>query len=90
MLLPNLITNVKNALEGLPVSKTYVWLDSTVALHWISGRGDYNQFIQNRVMKIKEHENIVWQHVSSEENTADLASRGGTVSESSLWWCGPK
>lgn len=85
----NLITNVKNALEGLPVSKTYVWLNSTVELHWISGRGDYKQFIQNRVMKIKEHENIVWQHVSSEKNPADLASRGGPVSESSLWWCGP-
>ena len=86
----NLITNVKNALEGLPVSKTYVWLDSTMALHWILGRGDYKQFIQNRVMKIKEHENIVWQHVSSEENPADLARRGGPVSESSLWWCGLK
>ena len=73
----------------LPVSKTYVWLNSTVVLHWISGRGDYKQFIQNRVMKIKEHENIVWQHVSSEKNPADLASRGGPVSESSLWWCGP-
>ena len=85
----NLITNVKNALEGLPVSKTYVWLNSTVVLHWISGRGDYKQFIQNRVMKIKEHENIVWQHVSSEKNPADLASRGEPVSESSLWWCGP-
>ena len=43
----NLITNVKNALEGLLVSKTYVRLDSTMALHWISGRGDYKQFIQN-------------------------------------------
>ena len=86
----NLITKVKNALEGLPVSKTYVWLNSTVALYWISGRGDYEQFIQNRVMKIKEHENIVWRHISSEENPADLASHGGPVSESSLWWCGPK
>ena len=86
----NLITNVKNALEGLPVSKKYVWLDSTVVLYWISGRGEYKQFVQNRVTKIKEHENIVWRHVSSDENPADLASRGGLVSESSLWWCGPK
>lgn len=86
----NLITNVKNALEGLTVSKTYVWLDSTVALHCISGRGDYKHFIQNRVMKIKEHENIIWQHISYEENADDLASRGEPVTESSLWWCGHK
>ena len=33
----NLITNVKNTLEGLHVSQLYCWLDSTVALHWIRG-----------------------------------------------------
>ena len=48
----NLIANVKNAFDGLPVSSTHCWLDSTVALHWIEGGGEYKQFVQNRVMKI--------------------------------------
>ena len=29
----NLVYNVKEALEGLPVRRVYGWLDSTVALH---------------------------------------------------------
>ena len=35
----NLLTNMRNALEGLPVSNVYSKLDSTVALHWIRGNG---------------------------------------------------
>ena len=34
----NLLTNVRNALEGLPISNVYGWLDSTVALHWMDTR----------------------------------------------------
>ena len=33
----NLLTNVRNTLEGLPISNVYSWLDSTFALHWIEG-----------------------------------------------------
>ena len=39
----NLLTNVRNALEGLPVSNVYGWLDSTVALHWTRGSGEFKQ-----------------------------------------------
>ena len=35
----NLLTNVRNALEGLPFSNTYAWLDSAFELHWIQGEG---------------------------------------------------
>jgi hypothetical protein len=43
----NLVTNVKEALEGFPVANSYCWLDSTVALHWIRDEGNYKQFVQN-------------------------------------------
>lgn len=33
---------------------------------------------------------MVWRHVSSEENPADLASRWGSVNGSTLWWNGPE
>ena len=37
----NLATNVREALEGHPVDGVYCWSDSTVALHWIRGEGEY-------------------------------------------------
>ena len=86
----NLLANVRVALEGLPVTELNGWLDSTVALFWISGCGQYKQFVENRVQKIRAHPEITWRHVPTQENPADLASRGGDVEFSELWWKGPE
>ena len=86
----NLITNTRDALEGFPVRELYCWLDSTVALHWIRGAGDYKQFVGNRVSKIQQHSDMKWRHVTTQENPADLGSRGGSVQGEELWWKGPK
>ena len=41
--------------------------------------------------KIKEKVAVVWRHIPTQENPADLASRGGPVNEENvLWWEGPK
>ena len=85
----NLVYNVKEALEGFPVRKVYGWLDSTVALHWIRGDGEYKQFVGNQVKKIQKKQ-ITWRHVPTEKNPADVGSRGGEVSKlTTLWWRGP-
>ena len=87
----NLLTNVHDALSGFPIVSQHAWLDSSVALHWIKGAGEYKQFVGNRVRKIREKEAVVWRHVPTQENPADLASRGGPVNEDNvLWWEGPK
>ena len=87
----NLVHNVKQALEGFPVSDVHGWLDSTVALHWLKGGGDYKQFVRNRVQKIIEKAYIHWRYVNTKENPADLGSRGGSVNESTqLWLKGPE
>ena len=87
----NLANNVKEALEGYPVVHVYGWSDSTVALHWIGGEGDYKQFVHNRVRKIQDKNWITWRHVPTKENPADLGSRGGPVAQDDdLWWRGPK
>lgn len=86
----NLVTNVKAALQGFPVDSTYCWLDSTVALYWIKGKGDHKQFVENRVRKINSHQGVTWRHVPTKDNPADLASRGGDLKEAELWWNGPE
>ena len=81
----NLVDNVKEALKGFPVESAYCWLDSSIALRWIKGGGDYKQFVSNRVRKIQEKKYIQWK-----ENPADLGSRGGHIYNcSDLWWHGP-
>ena len=45
----NLATNIKEALYGYSLIQVYCWSDSTVALHWIRGNGEYRQFVKNRV-----------------------------------------
>jgi hypothetical protein len=72
----NLTDNVKKAMQGLPVRHCYGWQDSTVALYWIKGRGNYKQFVSNRVRLIKEKSYIEWRHVGKKEKPADIGSRG--------------
>ena len=64
----NLISNVRNALDGFPITVVQCWLDSTVALHWINGRGEYKQFVANRIQKIKSNSGIQWRHVPTDQN----------------------
>ena len=86
----NWLTTVRDALIGFPVKSLYAWLDSSVALHWIRGCGEYKQFVSNRIRKIREKTGITWRHVPSQENPSDSASRGGLVKEdNSLLWNGP-
>ena len=82
------VYNVTEVLEDFTVRKVYGWLDSTVALHWIRGNGEYKQFNGNRVKKIQDKQ--TWRHIPTEQNPADVGSRGGEVSKlTTLWWQGP-
>ena len=78
------------ALEGFPLTAKYCWLDSTVALYWIKSPGEYKQFVSDRVQKIQSHSEVIWRHVGTTENPADIGSRSGEVSNHRLWWNGPQ
>lgn len=85
----NRLSNIRDALQGFPVTSLYCWLDSSVALHWVHGSGEYKQFVGNRVCKI--HDDFKWRHMPTQENPADLASRGEPVNmENHLWWTEPE
>ena len=86
----NLLSNVETTLKGFPITVMQGWLDSTVALHWINGGGEYKQFVANRIQKIKSHSRIQWRHVPTDQNPADLGSRGGSVENKHMWWNGPE
>ena len=87
----NLVHNVKEAFQGFSVRNAYCWLDSTLALYWIRGNGEYKQFVGNRVRRIQEKEYIECRHVGTEKNPDDLGGRVSEVNQTSkLWWWGPE
>ncbi|XP_004521657.1 uncharacterized protein LOC101451129 [Ceratitis capitata] len=72
----------------------YAWTDSTITLAWLQSHPSrWVTFIANRVANV--HEILppqCWNHVRSEQNPADCASRGIKPSEllnHPLWWTGP-
>ena len=81
-----LLDSVRALLDGLPVRHCCGWLDSTVALYWISGRGNYKQFVNNRVKLIREKSYITWRHIGTKENPADIGSRGCHGDQLSRKW----
>ena len=84
------MNNVKKALDEFPVTGVTGWLESTVALCWVKGQGQYKQFVQNRVRKIREKSFIEWRHVPTDQNPADIGSRAGMGSnDKRLWENGP-
>ncbi|XP_051864315.1 uncharacterized protein LOC127566331 [Drosophila albomicans] len=76
-----------------PDAETYLWTDSTIVLAWLDKQPcKWTTFVANRVAKIHSV-NGTWQHVRSEHNPADLASRGVSPQEllaSRLCWQEPE
>ena len=63
-------------------------------LYWIRGKGkQYLTFVANRIGEIQSQSNPAqWQCVETDENPADLCSRGLSASrlkDNTLWWSGP-
>ena len=79
----NMAKNLSTALQRWPIQTINIWMDSMVALYWITnpGRG-WKVFVSNRVKKIAETAgpvNITWKYCPSELNLADVGSRGPTI-----------
>ena len=78
---------------GYANCKEYFWTDSKVVLGYIKNDArHFHIFVANRVQKIRSKTSPEqWSYIPSEENPADIASRGSTVNEliSSNWFTGP-
>ena len=74
-----LATCLKYLKSEYPCLKQHCWTDSEICLHWLNSISQSKVFIRNRVNQIRELTDVSsWSHVSSEDNPADIVSRGST------------
>ncbi|KAF5283061.1 hypothetical protein FQR65_LT14078 [Abscondita terminalis] len=76
------------------VDKKYFWSDSKIVLGWLnSSPHQFKVFVANRMAFVLEHTNSLdWHHVKSEENPADLITRGSfleNLNQQTFWYTGP-
>ncbi|GFX66505.1 uncharacterized protein TNCV_1291861 [Trichonephila clavipes] len=76
------------------ISQIYLWTDSSIVLAWIKKPlAQLKTIVRNRVSIIRElTESDFWKHVNSENNPADILSRGispDKIQHCELWWFGP-
>ncbi|GFX68341.1 uncharacterized protein TNCV_2817151 [Trichonephila clavipes] len=93
VLLAKLVKRVVAALQ-LETAELYLWSDSMIVLAWLRKEPmDLKTFVQNRVAKIQElYPNQLRRHVPSDQNPADLVSRGvdpDKLLQQNLWFNGP-
>ncbi|XP_029054752.2 uncharacterized protein LOC114882037 [Osmia bicornis bicornis] len=94
VLLTSLYATVRKAITH-NIHEVFLWTDSTIVLNWINKQPcTLKTFVANRVAEIQKTTDIAfWRHVKSEDNPADLVSRGVTPAQflhNSLWFHGPK
>ena len=86
------VTNFVAKELRLSVAKRIILTDSQCVLYWLRSSKPLPVFVQNRVNEIRQEKHANFGYISSEENPADMATRGLTVPEikqSKLWWHGP-
>lgn len=88
-----LVDRIVNTLQQR-IDKVVYWTDSKIVLSWINAPAyNWKTFVANRVANIQELSDPTnWYHVRTEENPADVASRGTTprgLIDSDLWLNGP-
>ncbi|XP_076477266.1 uncharacterized protein LOC143303111 [Bombus vancouverensis nearcticus] len=93
LLLTSLMSTVQQALSH-KITRTIYWTDSTIVLHWLNtSPHTLKTFVANRVFEIQTKTSIHdWRHVPTDDNPADLISRGQTPEEflrPTIWQHGP-
>jgi Pao retrotransposon peptidase/Family of unknown function (DUF5641)/Protein of unknown function (DUF1759)/Putative peptidase (DUF1758)/Integrase zinc binding domain/Integrase core domain len=94
LLLSRLVARVKRAMQ-INFDRTVLFCDSTIVLCWLRTTStNLKIFVAHRVAEIQELTNLDdWRHVPTEQNPADLVSRGlmpDQLKMAELWWRGPE
>ena len=70
----------------LRVTRMVLFTDSLCVLHWLTSKKPLSSFVTSRVKEIISLKGVTFRYIPSEQNPADLATRGRSPSElSSLW-----
>ncbi|XP_017797043.1 PREDICTED: uncharacterized protein LOC108578262, partial [Habropoda laboriosa] len=93
LLASQLTSKAKGALQ-MSITDEFYWSDSTIVLAWLkSPPSKWTKYVANRVSEIQQlTARGVWNHVSSNDNPADIISRGAntkSLTNCELWWFGP-
>ncbi|XP_047543301.1 uncharacterized protein LOC125075637 [Vanessa atalanta] len=93
-LLSELIEEISGLLK-IPIEQIFAYTDSMVVLSWLQSQPHrWRTFVGNRVADVlRVLDNSRWSHIKSEENPADIATRGVKASDlrdTKLWWNGPE
>ncbi|XP_055838413.1 uncharacterized protein LOC129906619 [Episyrphus balteatus] len=94
LLLTKLVNAVQSSLR-LKNCPVYLWTDSMIVLYWLRDcPSRLETFVRNRVSKVQTESppGSLWKHVPSEQNPADVASRGvmpQNLINNTQWWHGP-
>ncbi|XP_067946371.1 uncharacterized protein [Watersipora subatra] len=86
--------NLKSELKLNNLTKEVFWTDSKVVLGYIHNEARrFHVYVANRVQQITDITLAdQWQYISTQENPADIASRGANIKSlvDSCWLTGPK
>lgn len=93
-LLGELTQTIKRA-YGFDFVRTNCWTDSSIVLNWmVKDPTALKMFVHNRIQSIRDSTaDSEWRHVSSQDNPADVLSRGEwpeMIEANNGWWNGPE
>ena len=73
------------------VTSKILWTDSQCTLQWLQSTKPLPVFVTNRLKETTSLHGVDFRYVPTEDNPADIATRGKTPLElsSSIWWTGP-
>lgn len=95
LLLVQTLIALEPCFQRYPPHSVHLWTDSTIVLAWLSLEPhSLKTFVAHRVVEItRAFPFSYWRHVGTEENPADIVSRGALprqLEHCDLWWHGPK
>ena len=87
------ISKLLSAAFSGTIDAEYYWTDSQIVLGYIYNESKrFHVYVANRIQQIRSHtESTQWRYVNSQNNPADMASRGAHIQEiiASEWYDGP-
>ena len=85
----DLVAIIQKALKYFNLRSIIAWSDKTVVLHWLREKASYKVFVADRDKKILEKRFTKYKYVPTNENPAEIGSRGCTINKlSKIWWKG--